>query len=315
MRYFLSMMLVLLSFSCEYKSGFDSDEIDLNIPENINLWTHEGGISSSVSGTESYSKGVVYSLQLDNLLSGDTADFEGGTTGAWVGSVAGAGVSAPDVFAAEELPASSGNYKLHLKLSREPNAEYIYFPLVTASDYKSYIFRASYENLQNSHYFLSVGTAGSDMIYEDRSSFLNDSGVFRMEFDLLTAGAYEVRMGYADINHVATTFEMNLDDVGLFESSNHSVYTNKRIKNEGTYKFKVYAKKNSSSEMTLRVDGETKIFNLTDTWKEYEMKIKLREKKVAIEILPVTFYINDRKPGAIYVCSPRLIFYPEESYN
>lgn len=315
MRYLLLVFLVLINFSCEYKSGFDSDEIDLNIPENINSWTHEGGISSSVSVTETYSKGVVYSLQLDNLLSGDTADFEGGTVGAWVGSAAGAGVSAPDVFAAEELPASSGNYKLHLKLSREPTAQYIYFPLVTSSANKSYIFRASYENIQNSHYYMSVGTAGSDLIYEDRSSFLNDSGIFRMEFDLLTADAYEVRMGYADINHVATTFEMNLDDVSLFESSNHSVYTNKVIKNEGTYKFKVYAKRNTSSEMTLRADGETKIFSLSDSWKEYEMKIKLREKRVSIEILPVTFYINDRKPGSIYVCSPRLIFYPEESYN
>ena len=56
MRYLLLVFLVLINFSCEYKSGFDSDEIDLNIPENINSWTHEGGISSSVSVTETYSK-------------------------------------------------------------------------------------------------------------------------------------------------------------------------------------------------------------------------------------------------------------------
>lgn len=310
-KFILRILITFIFLSCDYKNTFDINEVKI---DDFNNWTKEAGIELLLDNLipPPFSNKNVYQLTLINILDDESSGFESGTTGNWQESANNPGTSNnPSVFANIPNPGSFyGNRCLEIKLAREPDNEYIYYDLTTPTNNKEYIMTAHYRNITgaNSDIYMSYGTPGNDLNSTIINSLNGEEGLLLYEFSILNAGNYQIRFGLSDTTTFTTTFSLILDKIALYEKSNHSISYYANIKNKGIYSFSVWAKTSDEGYCTLRIDGDTKSFLLSSSWKELKITSNIYSSKIMLEILPVSFVAQNKFPDTIYISSPKLEF-------
>jgi len=279
----------------------------------LSVWNIDPAVLLTVDAQSSPVSGaIVYNLGVENLIDSESSTFDGGTTGSWVASAPAVDIDTPATFTNSIAQTGFNTTNcLHIRLEREPDAEYIYFPFDVTADNNSYIFKADYKTVSGNNIYISLGTSGADDSLISYSTTPNEVSVVSYSFDVLTAtSGLQIRFSNSEFANFAGSFEMYLDDIALFQSSGHSINTSVSVDHTGEYEFTVYAKSNLSDKMIVSIEGDTKYFSLTNIWAKYKFKTTVEDTNLGIEIKPVSAVVADIFPGDIYISSAQLTFKP-----
>lgn len=326
-------IIFIIFLSCVYENPFKKYD-GKNLISKLDLtndWIIESGVLLDAT-TEPPPSGysTSYYFYFINLLDDKSSNFEtstgGNDTGNWQPSLDNGTVSSkPDTLEVRSNPTLKleGNKSLYIKLTNNPYPQYVYYEF--SPDLSTdYIFKFDYYNSVATTIGLSFGLSSNNL--DNQIYFISTASdvknSFVVNFSSIEANLSQIRFGFKENKNWESGIDIYIDRIALFKSSNLSiskflniVESNDRTNDgtgeefyEGKYRFCIYAKKDTSSFLTLRIGTAIKTFTLTDKWIKYslESQILRTEGFIKLEIMPTSINNFYRFPGGIFITKPEL---------
>lgn len=335
-EFYLVLLVVILFFlSCEYKSPFNEIK-GRDLISGLDLstdWERDYGLSLDVtSDSPPNGESPVYYLNFLNIIAkyssfeeSDLSDL----TNYWHPSLDNSPLSRPpEIFEVVKQPGvMKGDGYLHIKLQKNPEPQYVAYRFNALKD-KNYLFKFDFKIFSGDMYQLSFGDYNNtedELKVEEQFT----EGVVMFDITSFRDSLSEVRFGYKNIYSEAKVLDFFVDNIALFVVGNVNIRkiisivgsveatddnTGEKFY-EGVYRLTLFAKKGTSSKLTLRLGTRYKEFDLTSHWSEIKLEAQILKEQnfLHISIMPTVTDEIRRFPGGIYITKPKLFFLPDKS--